>query len=98
MANTEVVTRKVVILGFPGVQALDVVGPFDVFTGASLLLDGEYDVALCALNGEPATTGTGLAFMTTPLPDPDSGIDTVVLPGGGGVDATRGKTPNSSPG
>ncbi|HWT50240.1 MAG TPA: GlxA family transcriptional regulator, partial [Mycobacterium sp.] len=30
-------TRKVVIVGFPGVQALDVVGPHDVFTGASLL-------------------------------------------------------------
>ena len=81
--------RKVVILGFPGVQALDVVGPFDVFTGASLLLNGEYDVSLCALNGEPVTTGTGLAFVTAPLPDPDRGIDTVVLPGGGGVDGAR---------
>ena len=27
-----------VILGYPGVQALDVVGPFDVFTGATLNL------------------------------------------------------------
>ena len=38
MANTGTVTRSVVILGFPGVQALDIVGPFDVFTGATLNL------------------------------------------------------------
>jgi hypothetical protein len=41
------VARKVVILGFPGVQALDVVGPFDVFTGASVLLNGAYEVSFC---------------------------------------------------
>ena len=30
--------RSVVILGFPGVQALDLVGPFDVFIGATTCL------------------------------------------------------------
>jgi len=38
VANTETVTRSVVILGYPGVQALDMVGPFDVFTGATMNL------------------------------------------------------------
>ena len=38
VADTETVTRSVVILGFPGVQALDIVGPFDVFTGATMNL------------------------------------------------------------
>lgn len=81
--------RNVVIVGFPGVQALDVVGPYDVFTGASLLTDGGYDVVLASVDGRPITTGTGLAFVGAPLPDPDGPIDTVVLPGGGGVDAAR---------
>ena len=31
-------TQKVLIVGFPGVQALDLVGPFDVFAGASTAL------------------------------------------------------------
>ncbi|OJZ74077.1 AraC family transcriptional regulator [Mycobacterium paraffinicum] len=85
-------TRRVVIAGFPGVQALDVVGPHEVFTGASLLTGGGYDVALASIGGQAVTTPTGLAFVAAPLPDPGEPgeqIDTVVLPGGGGVDAAR---------
>jgi transcriptional regulator GlxA family with amidase domain len=81
--------RKVVIAGFPGVQALDVVGPHDVFTGASLLTSGGYEVAVASIHAQPITTATGLAFMAAPLPDPSDPIDTVVLPGGAGVDAAR---------
>jgi transcriptional regulator GlxA family with amidase domain len=81
--------RKVVIVGFPGVQALDVVGPHDVFTGASLLTDGGYDVVMASLDGQPVTTATGLAFLAAPLPARSDPIDTVVLPGGSGVDAAR---------
>ena len=38
VANTGFMTRSVVVLGYPGVQALDLVGPFEVFTGATLCL------------------------------------------------------------
>ncbi|OBH12473.1 GlxA family transcriptional regulator [Mycobacterium sp. E1747] len=82
-------TRRVVIAGFPGVQALDVVGPHEVFTGASLLTGGAYEVALASIGGQAITTPTGLAFAATSLPDPREPVDTVVLPGGGGVDAAR---------
>jgi transcriptional regulator GlxA family with amidase domain len=81
--------RKVVIVGFPGVQALDVVGPHDVFTTASLLTGGAYDVVVASSGGQPVTTATGLGFVAAPLPDPDDSVDTVVLPGGGGVDEAR---------
>lgn len=81
--------RKVVIVGFPAVQALDVVGPHDVFTTASLLTGGGYDVVMSSADGQPVTTPTGLRFVAEPLPDPRDPIDTVVLPGGGGVDAAR---------
>ncbi|MGB8502739.1 GlxA family transcriptional regulator [Mycobacterium sp.] len=81
--------RKVVILGFPGVQALDLVGPFDVFTGASLLVNGAYEVALASVDGQPVATGTGLEFVATKLPDPREPIDTLLLPGGVGVDGAR---------
>jgi transcriptional regulator GlxA family with amidase domain len=81
--------RKVVIVGFPGVQALDVVGPHDVFTGASLLTGGGYDVVVSSVDGQPVPTATGLAFVAAPLPDRGDRIDTVVLPGGSGVDAAR---------
>ncbi|ETZ99090.1 DJ-1/PfpI family protein [Mycobacterium kansasii 662] len=74
--------RKVLIVGFPGIQALDVVGPFEVFAGASLLTRGGYDVTLVSPDGQPVTTATGLALMTQPLPDPSAPVDTVLLPGG----------------
>ncbi|ETB29447.1 GlxA family transcriptional regulator [Mycobacterium avium subsp. hominissuis] len=94
MPNTEfmpeLVPRQVVIAGFPGVQALDVVGPHDVFSGASLLTGGGYQVVLASVDGQPVTTPAGLGFVATALPDPGRPIDTVVLPGGAGVDAARG--------
>ena len=92
--NTEYV-RSVVILGYPGVQALDLVGPFEVFTGATICLasqgrdDEGYTVTVVSRGGEPAATLTGLAFVARPLPDPREPIDTLVLPGGIGVEQAR---------
>jgi transcriptional regulator GlxA family with amidase domain len=89
------VTRSVVILGYPGVQALDMVGPFDVFTGATMNLaarhrsDDGYDVRIVSEGGRQVATGTGLTLVAQPLPDPHQAIDTVVLPGGWGLDAAR---------
>jgi transcriptional regulator GlxA family with amidase domain len=82
-------TRKVVLVGFPGVQALDLVGPYEVFTGASLLTKGGYEVIVASAGGQPVSTATGLAFIAAPLPDPREPVDTVVLPGGAGVDDAR---------
>jgi transcriptional regulator GlxA family with amidase domain len=93
-ANTGLV-RSVVLLGYPGVQALDLVGPFEVFTGATIYLashgrpDEGYKVSVVSHDGEPATTLTGLALVAQPLPDPREPIDTLVLPGGMGVDDAR---------
>jgi transcriptional regulator GlxA family with amidase domain len=87
--------RSVVLLGYPGVQALDLVGPFEVFTGAAIYLanqgrvDEGYSVSVVARDGEPVTTLTGLALVAQPLPDPREPIDTLVLPGGMGVDDAR---------
>ena len=72
--------RKVVIVGFSGVQALDVVGPHDVFTTASLLTGGGYDVVVASSDGQQVSTATGLAFVAAPLPDPDDSVDTWCCP------------------
>lgn len=93
VANTEDVTRSVVIMGYAGVQALDVVGPFDVFATATLCLAGQgrpedgYAVTLASVAGAPVTTCTGLEFVAAAPPDPP--IDTIVIPGGMGTDAAR---------
>lgn len=84
-----------VIAGFAGVQALDLVGPFEVFVGATLALAGRdraadgYDVTLASLDGAPVSTGTGLELVAAELPDPAGPFDTIVLPGGFGTAAAR---------
>ncbi|OCB49315.1 transcriptional regulator, partial [Mycobacterium vulneris] len=84
-----------VILGYAGVQGLDLVGPFDVFATATLALagldrpDDGYAVTLTSVDGQPVTTLTGLGFVAAPLPDPHDPIDTIVIPGGIGADAAR---------
>src|SRR6476620_11581048 len=94
VANTGVV-RSVVVLGYPGVQALDLVGPSEVFTGATIYLasqgrvDEGYSVTVVSRNGEPATTLTGLALIAPPSADPREPIDTLLLPGVVGVDEAR---------
>lgn len=85
--------RTVLIVGFAGVQALDIVGPFEVFTGASLFVTGRggdgYSVRVVSVDGEPVSTGTGLTLVAQPLPGADEEVDTVVLPGGYGTEAAR---------
>src|SRR5271165_570318 len=81
--------RKVLIAGFPGVQALDLVGPFEVFTSASLVLGAAgkegYQLVVASVDGQPVTTETGLTFGSFELPDPTEPVDTLVLPGGRGT-------------
>ncbi|MBB2989544.1 transcriptional regulator GlxA family with amidase domain [Mycolicibacterium iranicum] len=93
MTKTERMVRTVLIVGFHGVQALDMVGPFEVFTGASLFLatrgEGGYAVRVVSADGGAVSTGTGLTLAADPLPDSGDGIDTVVLPGGFGAEAAR---------
>ena len=103
VANTGFMARTVLLVGFPGVQALDLVGPFEVFTGASLYADARaagtgydvrtagtgYDVRIVAVGGAPVATGTGLTLVAAPLPDPAEPVDTVVLPGGAGTGSAR---------
>ncbi|MDL9935140.1 DJ-1/PfpI family protein [Gordonia sp. ABSL1-1] len=94
-------TRSVVVLGFGGVQPLDVTGPIDVFTSASVALAGQateagepgYTVSLVSVDGAPVDSGFGLQFVARPLPDPAAPIDTLVIPGGMGVFDARRDTP-----
>lgn len=85
--------RNIVLVAFPGMQSLDVVGPFEVFAGASQALgrptaraSEAYSVSLVAhvvKNGTLVQSESGLAMATTPLPR--GAIDTLLLPGGTGV-------------
>ncbi len=81
--------RRIVLVSFPGVLGLDLVGPAEVFSTAGQIRPGSYTVETVATSGSHSTS-SGLGLMpSSPLPTPPSGIDTVIVPGGVGVAAAE---------
>jgi transcriptional regulator GlxA family with amidase domain len=90
------VGHRVVIVTYPGIQALDLVGPMDVFTGAAGVIDRcppdeatAYRVEVASAAGGPLRTGSGLTLHTEALPEGDAPIDTLLVVGGLGVHDAR---------
>ena len=86
--------RRIVIVAFPGVQSLDVVGPFEVFASATQVAHHHrpsavgYEVSVVSSIGGLLTSESGLGLSTAPLPAAYLGaqrIDTLILAGGAGV-------------
>jgi len=79
--------RRIVIVAFPGVQTLDVVGPAEVFSTADRLASGgEYAVDVVAASGGALTTGSGLQLLPhRSLSGVRGPIDTLMVAGGTGV-------------
>jgi transcriptional regulator GlxA family with amidase domain len=73
----------VVLLAFADMQALDLVGPHEVFTGANAELGRRaYDVRVVSQHGGPVASESGLAMMTSPWSNLRGPIHTLVVPGG----------------
>jgi transcriptional regulator GlxA family with amidase domain len=84
--------RRIVILAFPGVQPLDVMGPAEVFAGADALAGGgAYEVEVVAKEPGPITTrGNGYSLLPKITTARCRGpIDTLVVGGGMGVRAVE---------
>jgi transcriptional regulator GlxA family with amidase domain len=81
-------TRSVVIVGFPEVQALDVVGPLEVFAMANRH-DAEpaYATSVVSASGRTITTSSGLSLATDRAARHRTPIDTLVVAGGPGTAA-----------
>jgi transcriptional regulator GlxA family with amidase domain len=82
--------RRVVVLAFPNVQALDVTGPVEVFSMASRLGGSAYSVEVVAPGGEAIATSSGLTLVPHAALHGHRGpIDTLVVAGGGGVESAE---------
>ena len=79
--------RRIVILAFPDVQALDVTGPSEVFSQADRGAAGhEYALELVTLGGQPVRASSGLQLgADLSLEQCRGAIDTLVVAGGAGV-------------
>ena len=91
MASTSK-ARRIIILAFPGVQPLDVIGPAEVFAGADTLAGGgAYTVDVVAKDPDPiAVRGGGYSLVPKKTTAQSRGpIDTLVVAGGIGVRAAE---------
>src|SRR3954464_12631829 len=72
--------RRVVILGFPECQSLDVVGPAEVFATA-----GSYEVEVVAPRPEPFFMSNGMRVIpAATIAEVRGPIDTLIVAGGAG--------------
>jgi len=84
--------RRIGILGFDNVQALDLVGPADVFGSDALAAPelrqgGEppYQVVVIGLHGKKFTASNGVQFTTRYTIPTKIALDTLIVPGGSGL-------------
>lgn len=80
--------RRIGIVGYDGVQTLDVAGPADVFTTANVLLARKvapYEVVLLGERQGPVPTESGLWLYANATLSRCGLLDTVVVPGGKSV-------------
>jgi transcriptional regulator GlxA family with amidase domain len=91
-------TCRVVIVAFAGYQPLDIVGPHEVFVGASRIFAATsksagppYKVVIGSLDGVAPVSESGLQVVTTTLPRPSTlnSDDMLLVPGGYGVSEAR---------
>jgi transcriptional regulator GlxA family with amidase domain len=84
--------KRVVFVVYPGIQILDLAGPFEVFQGANRVLEYRgrpqaYELRVAARKREPLASESGLCFVPsaaiTQLRGP---IDTLVVAGGDGIE------------
>jgi transcriptional regulator GlxA family with amidase domain len=86
-------SRRVVLLAFPGVQPLDLVGPHEVFAGANRveLAAGRprpYDVQVVGAGPGTVRGESGLGIVLDG-PLPRQRVDTIIVPGGDGSRRTE---------
>jgi transcriptional regulator GlxA family with amidase domain len=82
---------NVAVFAYPGVQSLDVVGPYEVFDTASRVLDGlgrdglRYRPRIVTMDGGPTRSESGLFLGADGRLATTRAVHTLILPGGDGV-------------
>jgi transcriptional regulator GlxA family with amidase domain len=90
LAEPEIVrrSRRVVLVAFDGLQALDLTGPAEVFSMAARIAEGAYTTEVAAPRREEITTSSGLHLRPDrSLSGCRGPIDTLIVVGGQGVPA-----------
>ena len=73
---------RIGLLGYTGLQTLDLVGPADAFGAANAVRPGAYDVMTVSLDGRPFVSESGLKMLPDGAIDAAPPLDTLIIPGG----------------
>lgn len=73
------------ILGFDGVNALDIVGPLEALSSVQVAGNPRYDVRLVGLLGRRFQSESGLVFEAAGQASDGGVADTIIVPGGAGL-------------
>ncbi len=101
MAGRDKASRRVALVVFPGVEALDVAGPSAVFAGANRMLAARdpsapppYDIVLLATSVAPLRTSDGLSLVPDlPLAAQRAPLDTLLVAGGPDIETVLDERP-----
>jgi transcriptional regulator GlxA family with amidase domain len=78
--------RRVALIGFDGLQSLDLVGPMEVFATANLALPAgqpPYRTVVASAKGGEVMSGSGLSIAgTAAIADLPADLDTIIISGG----------------
>ncbi len=87
MSQTSEIPRRVALIGYDGVQSLDLVGPLEVFSMANNYAGRRvYEVRLASIDGGEMVTNSGLRLAgALALSDVAEDLDTVLVAGGSGT-------------
>src|SRR5260221_8511519 len=75
---------RVALLGYDGVQTLDLVGPLDAFESAVQAAPGSYACTVTSVDGKPFASEAGLLITPSCALAAAGPIDTLIVPGGEG--------------
>jgi transcriptional regulator GlxA family with amidase domain len=83
-------TRRIGILGFENLQALDLIGPADVFGSDALAApEPPYEVVVIGVDRKRFTASNGVQFSARYLLPTTTTLDTLIIPGGSGLRTGR---------
>jgi transcriptional regulator GlxA family with amidase domain len=81
---------RIGLVGYDGVQTLDLTGPLDAFGAANHARPGAYAVTILGIDGAPFTSEAGMRIMPDGALAAAGGLDTLIIAGGEGL--RRGDT------
>src|SRR5215212_7119602 len=82
--------RRIGFIGFDGVRTLDLAGPLDAFTASRNLGIGNvhpspYQIVVIGLKHKNFVSESGVTFRAQETTETVSSLDTVIIPGGSGL-------------